>query len=120
MTLTSFDLMNQDLSCNMTLVDPSNFNYDNILGSAEGEGCKLNGFTAKYESWLPSPKIGDVLIARRVKVSIISYHYGAGMLTEKYTMVGIKLQQLHQSGWIQGQIPLGHLQWRCRFIPPRR
>jgi hypothetical protein len=61
----------EDLSCALTLVDPSNLNVNNHSGFVDGLGCQVNCFTAKYEGWLPSPRNGDVLLLRGVKVSIL-------------------------------------------------
>jgi len=41
------------------------------MGPVEGLGTRINCFTAKYEGWLPSPKIGDIVTLRGVKVSTV-------------------------------------------------
>ncbi|KZP21160.1 hypothetical protein FIBSPDRAFT_519794 [Athelia psychrophila] len=66
-----------DWCTSLTLVDPSILQEDGICGSVEGQGSRINCFTRKYEQWLPSPQVGDVIILRGVKLggpTLVGYH----------------------------------------------
>ncbi|TFK42385.1 hypothetical protein BDQ12DRAFT_676116 [Crucibulum laeve] len=56
-----------ELSCSVTLVDPSNTIVDQIFAP---EGFRVNCFTKKYPQWLPQPVPGNVLIFHNVKLSL--------------------------------------------------
>lgn len=51
--------MQKEWSCSFTIVDPS-----------IAVGFRVNCFQNKYVEWLPQPKLDDVIILRKLKVSM--------------------------------------------------
>ncbi|KAI0064529.1 hypothetical protein BV25DRAFT_245903 [Artomyces pyxidatus] len=57
-----------DLSQCIIVLDPSNLDEHGGILCREGAGMNVNMFTKKYERWLPSPHVGDIIVLREVKV----------------------------------------------------
>lgn len=108
--------MSADLSCTLTIVDPSILDVNNVFGHAEGLGHKVNCFTAKHAGWLPAPQFGDVLILRAVKVSSSNMLFTCDVILSKWNRlisvnwIGHQLPRKYFLSGVQGQIKMGYLQ----------
>ncbi|KAK2466765.1 hypothetical protein APHAL10511_001023 [Amanita phalloides] len=60
-----------DWSVNIKIVDPSS---PTKVDSSDPDAFGVNCFTKPHSSWLPQPKIGDVLLLRRIQISNVKGH----------------------------------------------